>query len=71
MNRKTVKSSNLESVGYDANSNTLEIEFKDGDVYQYFDVPERIYTGLMNAASHGSYFDRFVKKAGYRYKKIG
>lgn len=71
MERIQVSSSNLASVGYDSNSATLEIEFNHGGVYQYSGVPEDVYLGLMNASSHGQYFDRYVKKAGYPYIKIG
>lgn len=70
MNRTAVSSSNLRSVGYDASTKTLEVEFKDGSVYQYRDVAQSIYEGLMAAQSHGSYFDANIKKAGYRYSKI-
>ena len=70
MERKRVSSSNLASVGYDPETKTLEIEFLNGGLYQYFNVPESIYNGLMAASSHGSYFDQYVKKGGYRYKKI-
>jgi len=65
-----VSSSNLASVGYDSQSKLLEVEFLDGSVYQYFNIPSYIYTGLMNAASHGSFLDTFVKKAGYNYRRI-
>ena len=70
MERKRVSSSNLASVGYDPETKTLEIEFLNGGLYQYFNVPESIYNGLMAASSRGSYFDQYVKKGGYRYKKI-
>lgn len=70
MERKHVDSSNLKSIGYDSNTQTLEIEFLNGGLYQYSKVPERIYNGLMSASSHGSYFDQYVKKGGYYYKKI-
>lgn len=70
MERQHVSSSNLESVGYDPETQILEIEFLNGGLYQYFNVPERIYNGLMAASSHGSYFDQYVKKGGYRYQKI-
>jgi hypothetical protein len=70
MKRQTVDSSNLASVGYDVNSNTLEIEFNNGGVYQYLNVPESVHKGLMNASSHGQYFDRNIKKAGYKFRKI-
>ena len=70
MKRDYVNSSNLESVAYDSDSMTLEVEFKHGGIYQYFNVPESIYNGLMNASSHGSYFDLNVKKGGYSYSKV-
>ncbi len=71
MERIPVSSSNLASVGYDVNSAVLEIEFNHGGVYQYTGVPEEIYLGLINAGSHGIYFNEFIKKAGYPYSKIG
>lgn len=71
MKRQSVSSSNLASVGYDAENEILEIEFNHGGVYQYYDVPESVYRGLMSASSHGQYFDRNIKKAGYRYHQVG
>lgn len=68
MDRIAISSSNLKSVGYD--SGTLEVEFNYGGIYQYFDVPEHIYTGLFSAPSAGKFFDVNVKKAGYGYEKI-
>lgn len=70
MNRTSVSSSNLNSIGYDEESRILEIEFNTGSVYQYVDVPESIYEGLMNAESHGKYFDVNIKKAGYQFVKV-
>jgi hypothetical protein len=70
MERKHVSSSNLSSVGYDPDSKTLEIEFLNGGLYQYFNVPLNIYNGLMAASSHGSYFDQYIKKGGFSFKKI-
>jgi hypothetical protein len=70
MQRKNVVSSNLKSVGYDEDSNILEIEFLSGGIYQYFNVPHNVHAGLMNASSHGTYFDRSVKKAGFKYKRL-
>lgn len=70
MNRQTVESSNLASIGYDAANEILEVEFNHGGVYQYQDVPENVYDGLMNADSHGQYFDRNIKKAGYEFQKM-
>lgn len=70
MERLPVSSSNLASIGYDANGAVLEVEFNHGGIYQYSGVPEEIFQGLMSAGSHGTYFDKFVKKAGYSYSKV-
>ncbi|ELZ06184.1 hypothetical protein C482_00140 [Natrialba chahannaoensis JCM 10990] len=70
MDRTPVSSSNLRSVGYDPESQTLEIAFNSGGVYQYYDVPESVYRGLMNAASHGKYHARHIKDR-FRYAKVG
>jgi hypothetical protein len=69
MERQQVESSNLASIGYDAENEILEVEFKHGGVYQYFDVPEYVYEELMDADSHGRYFVRNVKDE-YEYQKM-
>jgi hypothetical protein len=61
MTRISVQSSNLSSVGYDSENQILEIEFKKSGIYQYFKVPVNIYNGLMNASSHGEYFNAEIK----------
>ena len=71
MGRVRVSSSNLASVGYEAASAVLEVEFNNGSVYRYSGVPEHVYKGLMDAASKGGFFDRHVKKAGYSFERIG
>lgn len=69
MNHTSVSSSNLRSVGYDANSNTLEIAFHNGGTYQYSGVPSHVYQGLMTAGSKGSYFHDHIKDR-YPTRKI-
>lgn len=69
MNRTPVSSSNVASVGYDPNTLTLEVEFKDGSVYQYFDVPETVYQELMRASSVGQFMHANIKN-NYRYTKV-
>ncbi|MCP3463490.1 KTSC domain-containing protein [Bradyrhizobium sp. CCGUVB23] len=61
MERTVVNSSNLVSVGYDEDSSTLEIEFKGGAVYRYFNVPSFEHERLMAANSHGVYFNTNIK----------
>ena len=55
------------SIGYDQERQILEIEFANGAVYRYFDVPAEVYRGLKAAESHGQYFHQHVRSAGYRY----
>lgn len=69
MKRTPVKSSNLISVGYDESSQTLEIEFKEGRVYRYFNVPMSVYVALMAANSVGSYHAANIKEK-YRFEQI-
>lgn len=68
MERQPVSSSNLLSVGYDAESETLEIEFKNSGVYQYFNVPPVVYERLMTANSLGQFFNAEIKDV-YPYQK--
>lgn len=70
MQRTPVSSSNIASIGYDPASKTLEVGFLNGTVYQYYNVPQSVYNGLMSAGSHGGYLDAYVKKAGYTYRQI-
>ncbi len=70
MHRTPVASSNIRSIGYDSQLAVLEVEFTSGDIYQYFDVPEHLYRGLMNAPSHGQFLNDYIKYS-YRYQKIG
>jgi len=62
-------SSNLSRARYDPDTSTLEIEFKDGRVYQYFDVPPQVFEGLLDAPSHGGFLHSQIK-GHYRYVRI-
>ena len=69
MDRQPVVSSNIRSVGYDANDSILEIEFNNGAIYQYFDIPENIYSDLISSDSIGGYLARHIK-GYYRYSRV-
>ena len=69
MEMTSVNSSNVESVGYDEDSSTLQVEFKNGGTYQYFDVPENVFIGLRDADSVGGYLAAVIK-GSYRYSKV-
>jgi hypothetical protein len=51
----TLRSNMLYAAGYDAEKEVLDVIFKSGGVYRYFDVPLHIYEGLLQAPSVGRY----------------
>ena len=61
MERVAVQSTEIAIVGYDTKTQTLEIAFRNGGVYQYKNVPEEIHQNLMSAPSHGIYFNQNIK----------
>lgn len=65
-----MSSSNIASIGYDSISQILEVEFLNRAIYQYYDVPETLYDGLMSADSHGKYLNEYIKKGGYSYSRV-
>ena len=56
MERKKVSSSQIRSIGYDANAQTLEVELTDGAIWQYSRVPSESHRRLMAAPSIVSYY---------------
>ena len=69
MQRQSVESSNLRSVGYDEFLLVLEIEFKSGAVYRYYGVPSEVHDEIINAESVGKYFNANVKSK-YNFLKV-
>lgn len=65
---KPVISSNLVSVGYEPQTQTLRVQFHNG-TYDYYKVPESVYRGLMSAGSHGEYHAAHIKNV-YSYNRI-
>ncbi len=52
-----MESSWLERVGYDRETGTLVVRMQNSsDVYEYRNVPEEVFKGLLEAKSKGAYF---------------
>lgn len=68
MDMHDVDSSNLQRVGYDPEDRTLAIEFKNGDTYNYEEVPEFVYEELMRSSSLGTYFHQNIRNT-YSFHK--
>ena len=65
----TPRSSSIGAVGYDAQNNELQINFKTGGKYIYEKVPEHIYADFMAASSMGRYFWANIRSF-YNYKRV-
>jgi hypothetical protein len=61
MRRRVVTSASVRSVGYDLPTGTLELEFVNGSIYQYYEVPQPTYAGLLAAPSIGNYVNTQIK----------
>lgn len=70
MEREAVGSTNISSIGYDADSETLEVEFLNGSIYQYYNVPQGLYEQLMIAPSKGQFLNANIKNS-YPYSRTG
>jgi hypothetical protein len=70
MDRSYVPSTNIASIGYDEATETLEVEFLSGSIYQYYNVRMNIYEQIMQAGSKGKFLNTYVKNA-YPYSRVG
>ena len=70
MQRYSVASSNIAAVGYDAATETLEVQFLNGSIYQYYNVPENMYDQLIKEGSKGRFLNAYIKNA-YPYSRVG
>ena len=70
MDRSYVASTNVASVGYDEATETLEVEFLNGSIYQYYNVQLSLYEQMMQAGSKGKFLNIYIKNA-YPYSRVG
>ncbi len=70
MDMISVVSSNLAEIGYDEETQTLGIIFKNGVLYHYSNVPESVFEELKSAGSAGQYFNSCIRD-DYTCQKVG
>lgn len=59
--RQSVASSNLSAVGYSEPTQELDIEFHNGSIWRYYDVPAETHQEFVNAGSIGQFYNRKIK----------
>ena len=69
MERHNVASSNVKSIGYDSETETLEVEFLSGYRYQYYGVPQQMHEKMMQAPSKGKFLNIYIKNQ-YPYSRV-
>lgn len=62
-------SSVVAAIKYDANTSTLRVIYVSGSVYDYKDVPEKVYIEMKAASSKGEFLNKQIK-ANYKFEKI-
>ncbi len=70
MRRHRVQSSVIASVAYDDATRVLEVKFRSGRLYSYFEVPPHVVAELLTADSAGRYFNEQIRP-NYRMARAG
>ena len=60
--REPVHSSAIAKVGYSKRRHVLEVEFVNGAIYRYLDVPFPVYRDLMSAESKARFYDLTIRR---------
>lgn len=68
--REPISSTNVASAGYDEQSGTLEVEFLNGYIYQYFNVGPALYEQFRSAPSKGQFLNSNIRNS-YPYSRVG
>ena len=69
MEIKFWESSTVKSTQYDIDSQVLTIEFKNGNVYEYYNITYEDWRSLLDAESIGKHLNAHIK-GKFDYKQI-
>ena len=61
MNMNPCQSSNIAALGYDEPEQTLAVQFTNGTLFHYSNVPPETYKAMTEAKSVGSYFSFAIR----------
>lgn len=70
MKRVAVSSRSLRELGYDPDTQALEVLFHNGSLYRYEQVPPEVVQALLEADSLGRHFNQIFKPQHYRYQRV-
>lgn len=64
-----VGSSMILGIGYEPVEQLLEIEFRNGKTYEYYLVPQSVYTDFRDASSPGEFFLKRIRSR-YPFRQV-
>ncbi len=64
-----VKSSVIDSIGYESQTSRLTVVFRDGHVYDFHLVPTHVYEEFLRSSSKGEFFNRYLRAGPYGQSK--
>ncbi len=59
----------IEAVGYNEEHKTVEIRFKNGAVYEYYDFPSDVVENFVNANSLNEFFEAKIRRV-YAFSRV-
>lgn len=69
MKLKQIQSSMISHVGYNRKNKTLQLVYTSGSIYNYNNVEEKVYKGLLTAKSKGKYIHNIILNK-YKYTQV-
>jgi hypothetical protein len=69
MQRTPLQSRAVLSAGYDPATQELELEFQNGRIYRYREVPAGVYEFLLRSPSKGGYVNRMIQSR-YAFEEV-
>jgi hypothetical protein len=67
--RVSLESATLVNASYDHALAQLQLQFRDGTRYTYFEVSPELFHDLLCATSRGAFFNRYIRTQ-FRYAKL-
>lgn len=65
---ETPESTSIARFTYEESAKILKVEFKNGGLYHYFDIPQTLFEEMKLASSQGQYLAQNIK-GHYRYAR--
>jgi hypothetical protein len=67
--RTTVVSTSIASIGFDSKKRQLDVEFRTGALYRYYEVPAVTFEAFLQATSKGHYFRDSIRER-FRFRRL-